>query len=60
MHLALFWFVDSISGLIASFIAYGVLHLARRFDFFFFVVVLFPRGVRIRIENGFGYTNTMN
>ncbi|KAJ5408298.1 Major facilitator superfamily domain general substrate transporter [Penicillium cosmopolitanum] len=26
-RLALFWFVDSISGVIASFIAYGVLHL---------------------------------
>lgn len=27
MRLALFWFVDSMSGVIASFIAYGVLHL---------------------------------
>ena len=27
MRLALFWFVDSMSGVIASFIAYGVLHM---------------------------------
>jgi hypothetical protein len=26
-RLALFWFTDSISGVIASFIAYGVLHM---------------------------------
>lgn len=27
MRLALFWFVDSMSGVVASFIAYGVLHM---------------------------------